>query len=333
MSEEVIEAIEETQSEPQIEETQPQVKDGIDIDAASAQIAEGLFGKSEPIEEEIEGEVEEEIKEEIKEEAESEEPEVESRQAPDSWKKEKRELFSKADPELQDYIELREEQMKNGIDVRKEDADLGMKMRDAISPYSQLLKSQGIDEIEATKRLMNAHAVLATSPIEQRKQYFDQLAQSYGITQETEEGDIDPKLGQLQEQVRQLTMKLQAQEHASLQDREEKVSRTVQEFASEHSHFDDLSDEIAKLIRADYTLEEAYKVAYRASDFFEKDLKEENKKKSEADKEAKKKEAEKAKKAKSVNVRTRDTGKTPTGPLGTMEDTMKETFRQIQNRT
>lgn len=328
MSEEqVVEAIEET---PEVEEP------SIDIAKASDQIAENIFGaKPEEPQEEIE-EVVEEVVEEVAEKDAEEKEEIEQKEAkepPSSWKKEMREAFQSLDPDVQEYIELREEQMKNGVEVRKEDADLGMRMRDAMAPYSQMLKAQGVDQVDAARRLMNAHATLVSATPEQRKEYFDQLAQSYGISQETEEGDIDPRMKQLQNQVQQLQMKLQAQEIASTQEREEKVTRTVQEFAKEHPHFDDLSDEIAKLIRAGYELGDAYKVAYRASDYFEKDLEKKQKDKSKEELEAKKKEAEKAKKAKSVNVRTRDTGKTPTGPLGTMEDTMKDVYRQIQNRT
>jgi hypothetical protein len=41
----------------------------------------------------------------------------------------------------------------------------------------------------------------------------------------------------------------------------------------------------------------------------------------------------KAKTAKGTNVRTRETTRAPTEPLGTMEDTMKETLAAINART
>ncbi len=324
--EEVAAAIEETE---QVNEPES----GIDIAKASDQIAEDLFGKKpevpdEPIEEpeEVPAEPEAEIKEDP-------EPEKELKPAPQSWKKEMHETWNGLSDEAQEYIELREQQMKEGIDVRKDDADLGMKMRDAMKPFDQVLKQNNIDPVVASQRMMATHFQLVSAPPEQRKELFNQLAKSYGIEQvEVETGDKDPKIAKLESELHELKQSLQATQYATQQEQQSRVNEVVADFASEHDHFDDLSDEIAKLIRGGYELDQAYKMAYRNSDFYEKDLKKERQKEIEKEEEAKKKEAEKAKKAKSVNVKGRDTGKAPTAPLGTMEDTMKDVMRQIKNR-
>ena len=137
---EVAEAIVETE-QPEQEES------GFDMQAGVDSIAQDLFGvkpddngeTDEEVVEEGETEaVEKEIGEKEPEEEVEEKPEP--RAAPQSWKKEMHESWGKLDPDTQEYIELRESQMKEGVEVKKDDADLGMRMRDAFTPYANVLK-------------------------------------------------------------------------------------------------------------------------------------------------------------------------------------------------
>lgn len=136
----------------------------------------------------------------------------------------------------------------------------------------------------------------------------------------------------MQNQIAQLQNQLNTSQQDSLQEKQAKISSEVEVFASEHPYFDDLADEIALQIRAGHELEDAYKIAYRASHYYDKDIEKKRKEEEKQALEAKKKEAEQAKKASSVNVRGRDTKKAPTAPKGTMEDTMRDVYRKIQSR-
>lgn len=331
---EVSEAIQE--QEPLINE-QPA---GIDINSAVESIADDLFPHREEKEPEVETTEETpeaEVVEEVTEEPEAIEEDL--RDPPQSWKKEFHEKWNALDKETQEYIELRETQMKEGVEVKKEDANLGMRMRDAFSPFADVLEKNNIDPINASQKLMATHLRLATANPEQKQQLFNQLAQSYGVTFEKPEVDEDtqklmdqPLVKNLINKINQLEQNQNAIQTESQQERAASINEQVEKFASEHDHFDDLSDETAKLIRAGYSLEDAYNVAYRASPFFEQDLEKKREEKEKEAEKARKKEAEKAKKAKSVNVRGRDTGKTPTGPTGTIEDTLRDTMRTIKNR-
>ena len=330
---EVAEAIAET------EDFQPEPSnEGIDIQSASESIASDLFGIKPEEADEKEDEVtdpEPQEAEEVVEEAIEEKEEV--KEPPKSWKKEMHDTWSSLSPEAQEYIELREEQMKEGVEVRKEDADLGMRMRDAFAPFDNVLKKNNVDPVTASQRLMATHMRMMSAPIEERKQLFNQLAQSYGITnepadEETQNMMNNPFVKQLMDKVNHLEQNVNLSQSAIQQEREAKINSEVEAFAAEHDYFDDLSDEIAIQIRAGKSLDDAYKVAYRASKFFEQDLEKEREKKSKEAEEAKKKEAEKAKKAKSINVKSRDTSKVPTAPKGKMFDDMPEIMRAIKNR-
>lgn len=320
--EQVAEAIEETEVTPEVTESE-----GINIADASNEIAKDLFGaepKEEP--EEVEEEVAEteEVEEEPKEEIEAKDP-------PQSWKKEMHESWQKLDPEIQEYIELRESQMKEGLSTNKEDANLGRSMRDVLKPYEGMLSSRGISPDKAVAKLMHTHSLLAKGTPEQKKQVLDYFAKSYGVQTDDSE-PVDPQIAQLQNQIAQLQNQLNTSQQDSLQEKQAKISSEVEVFASEHPYFDDLADEIALQIRAGHELEDAYKIAYRASHYYDKDIEKKRKEEEKQALEAKKKEAEQAKKASSVNVRGRDTKKAPTAPKGTMEDTMRDVYRKIQSR-
>ena len=110
----------------------------------------------------------------------------------------------------------------------------------------------------------------------------------------------------------------------------------METFASdpEHEFFDEVSEQIVPLINAGYSLEDAYANAIWLNPVtrqkeIDRTAKEAAKK---AEAEAKQ-EAEKAKKAKAANVRGRDTSRDSTEPTGTMDDTLRDTFREIQNRS
>ena len=330
---EVVEAISEAEHQPEPS------NEGIDIASASDSIASDLFGiKPDEKEEEVpdsEPQETEEVAE--QEEVVEETEEIEVKEPPKSWKKEMHDTWKTLDKEAQDYIELREEQMKEGIDVRKEDADLGMRLRDALSPYNGILSKNKVDPVVASQKLMAMHIKMITSPVEERKLLLDQMAQGYGISnepidEETQNIMNNPFVKNLMNKVNQLEQNVNVSQSVFQQEREAQISSEVEDFASKHDYFDDLSEEIALQIRAGKSLDDAYKTAYRASPYFEKDLDKEREAKAKEAEQAKKKEAEKAKKAKSINVKSRDTSKAPTAPKGTMEDTMRDVMRDIKNR-
>lgn len=295
-------------------------------------IAKDLFG-TEPEEPKEPEESEEPVAEEEKEPEKAEEekePEKESRPAPQSWKKDMHEVWETLDDSAKDYIELRENQMKEGLEKDRNDAELGRTMRDVFAPYEKMLQAKGLTHDVAVSGLMNTHYRLATGTPEQKKQIMDYLSKSYGITGQDE--NLDPNIKQLQNEVYNLKSQLSASQQRSLQEAEEKISTRVEAFASEHPYFDDLADEIAAQIRAGHELDDAYRIAYRASHYYDKEIEKKQKEEEAKAKEAKKKEAEKANKAKSANVRGRDTEKAPTAPKGTMEDTMRDVYRKIQSR-
>src|SRR6266852_4180427 len=73
----------------------------------------------------------------------TEEPVKVVRPVPKSWAKEQHEHWEKIDPKAQEYIELREKQMLDGIEQYKGYAGFGKQLREVFTPYKAMLDSQG----------------------------------------------------------------------------------------------------------------------------------------------------------------------------------------------
>jgi len=340
MSEEAIaDSVETETSEPEF-----------DMDGAVNQMGEDLFGKSETEESETheidseetdetsETEDDKEEKPE-KDEDQDDSNELDVRERPVSWKKDMEETWKSMSKEAQDYVLQREEQMKEGLSINKQDADIGLSIRDALEPYSQQLEQHGVDSSQMVKNLLSGHLQMMTADPDTRKNMLLSLAQNYGVDlnpAEPQEG-IDPTVQNLQNEVKELRGILTVQQQRDYQRQQQefkqnsdRVNQEVNEFAENHPHFDELADEIADQVRAGKDLEKAYQIAFRNSDYYAEQLRQET---AEELEKKRKEKAEQAQQATSVNVRSRDTGKAPTAPLGSMDDTMRETMRAIKNRT
>lgn len=277
--------------------------------------------------------------EEVDEEAGSDESEdkPEVRQAPQSWKKEMGEKFSALDPEVQDYIEQRENQMKEGLEKDRGDANMGRTMRDVMSPYASFLQKDGINEVQMVQNMLGAHYRLSTAPQEERDSLFAQMAQNYGVSLNGEKPqEVDPVIQNMQNELNGIRQHITQSQQQTLDATRERVTSDVESFANDkaHPYFDEVSDQIVAFVNAGHDLKEAYEQAIWANPVTrQKEMDRITQENAEKSKTKEKQNVVKAKKAKSTNVKGRNTNKTPTASLGTMEDTMRDTMRDINNRS
>lgn len=265
------------------------------------------------------------------------------RPPPKSWAKDYHEPWTKADPKLQEYIEHREKQMLDGIEQYKADSTLGKTLKDVITPYRPMIEAHGMDEAKAVGYLMNAHWRLTQGSPEQRLAAFNELGRNLGFLQRDPNAQpADPKLSAVEERQTKIEARLNQEAQRRYQETQEKVSTQVSSFASAkdekgaplHPYFDDVADDIIVYINAGHELEDAYKRAVYANPVTRE--KEIARLKTEHDKQLRdkaKQGAETARRASSTNVRSRDTSRAPTGLVGTIEDTLKETLAASKART
>lgn len=350
MSEETIETPSEASSTP-VETSQSTESQSFDVKAAVDSIGADLFGKKEPEEpkEDKEPKEKNEPKQEVKNETQEtpekteeakedgEKDKVVPKERPASWKKDMQGVWDGMSKEAQEYVIQREEQMKQGLVKDRDDAVLGRTMRDVIAPYQELLKAQGIPEKNAVANMMRFHHALSTAPMEQRKEAFSKLAQSYGLKfdGQGQSQEIDPIVKNLTNELNGIKSYLSKSQEQAKQAIQAKVTSEVDAFASDHPYFDDVADEISIFLDGDknMTLQQAYDKAVWANPLTRQKemdrLQQEKDQKLKAEAEKKKAEAQKAK---AVNVKSKDTGRVPTAPKGTMFDTLEETYREIKQR-
>lgn len=272
-------------------------------------------------------------------------PEVVARPAPKSWAKETHEIWGKLPPQAQDIFEQREKQMLDGLQQYKEHNDFGRTMREVFTPYKAVLAAQGIDEVKASQALLNAHYRLSTMPAEQKLGYLAQIAQTYGIQipgLQQQQQPVDPRFQTLEQQVHKLTSALTEREQRQFDEARTRTTNEVTAFAEAkddkgqpaHPYFDEVANDIIAQIQAGASLQDAYDKAVWANPVTRKKEIARLQKESEVNlKEKAKNEALEARRASSSNVRSRDTRKAPTEPLGKMDDTLKETLDAIRSRS
>ena len=262
--------------------------------------------------------------------------EQEGRAAPQSWAKTTHDIWNKLPLEAQTYIELREKQMHDGVEAVRDEAAYGRQLRAVTEPFRDAIAAQGVSEAAAIHSLLNSHAMLTTGTIEQRQANLNMLARNLGLAAPTgEQPQGDSVYSDLEQKIARLEQSLYARDQAQQHQLTAKIAQSVEAFEKDpkNIYFDQIGDEIVKLVSAGYTLEEAYergvwanpvtRALEQARLIAERDAKAAAKTKQEA---------EAAKKASNFNVRGRDTRAAPTGATGTMEDTMRSTLREIKSR-
>lgn len=264
-----------------------------------------------------------------------EKQEITVRPPPKSWAKEKHEIWTKLPPEAQEYYELREKQMLDGLEQYKGDATLARQFKDIVTPYRPMLASMGISETDAVKYLLNAQYRLTNGSDADRLQAWRQMGAELGFLEPENQPQVDPAVRDLQEKLNRIEYSQKAREQQELQSLRSKADSEVAIFAADQKnvHFNEVAKDMVPFINAGLSIQDAYDRAVWANPLTR--AKEQARLQTEAQETLKKKsqeEAEAARKAKSVNIRSLDSQREPTEPTGSMEDTMKETLAKIKRR-
>lgn len=317
---------------------------GFDIDAGVADIAESMgFGTSEESEDDFneeEGsenglqEQKQETTEEVEEKTEN--TEVSVKAPPVSWSKEQHEIWAKLPPEAQEYIELREKQIADGMNGYKEIKGFADEMQRTLEPFRDEIRSHGITEAQAIQNLMGTHRVLTQGPLEARQEAFVKLGQSIGLIPNEGQPQIDPHTQELQQRITRMEQQENLRQQQLNQQAQTKIMSDLEAFAAdpEHAYFDEVAEDMLPLLKPGMSMADVKSVYEKAvwanpvTRAKEQAKLIEDRTKSIAEKQ--RIEAEKAKKAKGSNVKPANTNRTTSEPTGTWDDTMAETLEKIK---
>lgn len=267
------------------------------------------------------------------------------RAVPKSWPKETHDYWGKLDPKVQELVERREKDFLDGIEQYKGDAGFAKQIRETLAPYQALMTAQNItDPAVAVRGLLNAHYQLSQPDEAARISFMTNLLKQYSIdpeklfaaTKSTSEIS-DPTMLAMKKQIDNLSTSMSAEQTRQVAEVKAKLDAEVAAFATDpaHPYFEEVATEIAVLIRGqNLDLKEAYERAVRANpqtwakeqDRIRKEIETDVRTKAEE-------EARKSREAKGTNVRGRESQKAPTEVLGTMDDTLRSTYKEIVNRT
>lgn len=258
-----------------------------------------------------------------------------SNTAPNTWKKEAAAKWAELPVEARTEIARREADFHKGIEQYREAAGFAQTMERAISPYAATLKSLNISPDKAIAELMGADHRLRYGQPAEKQAYFKQLAQNYGIdlnglTAEAQQQEyVDPSIAALQQQVQHLNGYIQNQQNTSQQQAQASLNSEIAAFAADasHSHFETVKPHMIALLQAGQAkdLQDAYEQASFANPVTRTAMLQQQAAATQAEN-AKK--AQAAKQAASVNVRNRPAMPT-TKPIGTMDDTLRDTYRRL----
>jgi hypothetical protein len=309
----------------------------LDVESASDKIASAIFPPTLQLEKEDEedgaAEPEEAVQVAKTAPIEAVPPAIE---APTSWPREMHQHWPKVPKEVQDYWQLREKQMMDGLDQYKGVAAYGKSVADVLAPYKPLLESKGLDAPRAVADLMQAYTAMTQGTVEQRRMAYEHMGKNLGIMAAADTTTlVDPQVKALQDQFNQIQHTLTIQQTQALEAAREKAGREVEAFASDpkNVYFNEVADDILQHLKAGHDLPTAYKLAVRGNEVtFHKEIARISTETEAKLKENARLDALPKQKAKSVNIGGRDTQRAPTEPLGSMEETLKSTLGQLRSR-
>lgn len=273
--------------------------------------------------------------------------------APKTWKPEAAAMWAQVPPAVQAEIARREEDMFRGLEQYKTAATFGQQVNQVLAPYDQLIRSANIQPLELFKGYMQAEYTLARGTQAEKMHLMQTIARDYkldlsqltGNRTEADDVYVDPDVAKLQQRIQELEsgqaqvqQREAAQQRLTAQAKQAEAAQQVAAFAADPKNvfFDEVADDIVALlaVNRNMPLAEVYDKAVWANPVTraKAQARLDAEKQAAATTEAKAK-AEAALRAKGANVQVQPKAGAATLPLGTMDDTMAETMREIKNRS
>jgi hypothetical protein len=265
---------------------------------------------------------------------------VDIAQPPQSFRAEAKAAYAAAPDSLKREIHKREHDFHQGVSQYKGAANFALAIGGEFKPYEALIRSQNLTPQALSRDFMNTHYVLSTGTPQQKVQHILEAAQRYGINAQdlqsalssvpSDAGQpVHPIVQQLQQKLQTLEGQLTEQQRAQQAQESANINAEIKRFESDgkHEHFKLVAADMGALLSNGRAgdMQDAYDKACWAHPEIRAKLiakQQADQRKIDAEK------AASAKRASSVNVTAR--GKHPSvAPSGSMEDTIRDTYRRI----
>lgn len=271
--------------------------------------------------------------------------EVQAIGAPKTWTKAALEKWAMVDPVVQAEIAKREEDFLKGITQYKEKADLGDRYDKVVEPFRPILAAENIDPVQLFQSFSANHYLLSRGTMEQKIQLCANLVSGYGIDfaalseyiGNADTSAPDPEIVALRRELAEIKGNLTQRQSAEVEATRTQIAQEIDSFGQDaaHPHFNEVAEDMARLVETGLatSLQEAYdKAVYANPVTRQKEIDRLIAERSTAA--AAEEQARKDKRAKSTadHVDTMPHSRDGTIPVGTMEETLEATLRDIQSR-
>lgn len=241
------------------------------------------------------------------------------------------------DPVVMQEFMRRSEEMHRGLETYREKAAIGDNFQKAIAPFMENIQAAGVEPVQAVQALFNADNILRKGSPQQKLQAISQLAREYGIdiqqAAQAPQQAFDPVSFRLQQEMEELKRWKEEQNQLLLSQQQETLNSEINRFAAQpdKEYFQEVRNDMAGLLQAGLAsdLQDAYEKACYANPTVRNKMLAQQQAKAEAERKAQAaQKAQAAKQASAVNVARK--GTLPSAkPIGSMDDTIRETAREL----
>lgn len=199
-------------------------------------------------------------------------PPVESKaKVPQSWSATEKAHWDKIPAEVQAVIARREEEAHRGITALGQDAAMGKKLKDVISPYLPMIRAEGGDEAGAVRDLLQTAYILRTANAEQKLGVIRHIAGQFGVdlavaAQGVQQ--VNPEVHQLQTKIAQLEGRFVSAEQQQHQQVQGQAQTIIEAFAADpkNEFYEQVKPAMAQLLVGGLAkdMQEAYDMACHA---------------------------------------------------------------------
>lgn len=266
---------------------------------------------------------------------------------PKTWRAEAAAEWAKLPETVKAEIRKREEDAFRGIEGYKEAATYGNSIREVMRPYEAVLAQHNIDPKQQIAGLMNSHYTLAFGAPEAKAELIRTIFRDYKIDprsvfggQDSDEpAYIDPAVKALQDELTALKSERARETQTRQQQERAENQRQVEAFFADKEKYpyaEELGNDMALLIERGVckTLQEAYEKALwgnpsaRAKETARVAAAEAEKRK-----QAENERLAKLKAVTAAKVKTTSRTGSAAAPLGSLEDTLNATYRELASRS
>lgn len=268
---------------------------------------------------------------------------VDTTKPPAAWAPEDAAGFDALAEPIRKAIHAREDQFHKGLETFKQGHAFAEKVHSVIAPHLGDIQAAGATPDQAINYLFDMNHRLTHGTQQTKVDTVKFLMQSSGITAEmlglggapdpdAQAPYVDPEVARLRDEVNRINLQEQTRVQEANRAVRQKAEQELDSFLAATPGAADLMNDMLPFLKAGASLKDAHeKAAWNNPATRQAKIDAEIKSRTDAATKAAAEKAEAAAKASGVNVRSSARNGSPTAPLGSIDDTMREVYAKMNS--